>query len=132
LLARWYWLSLVGAALALLPVLLSRAAQADGMYCGSRLISTGDTLYQVRSVCGEPSDAQQHIETRTERRRIHVPCAGYGPRRGAQCEQWVESTINVIVDEWTYDQGSQRLVKFLTFLDGHLGRIQTGGYGSDG
>jgi hypothetical protein len=129
---RFRWLGSAGVLLGFAALgLHAFEAHADGMYCGSRLISTGDTLYRVRSVCGEPDDAQQHVETRVERHRIRVPCVANGPRHGAQCEQVVDVTVNVIVDEWTYDQGSQRLIKYLTFFDGRLGRLQTGGYGSD-
>jgi Protein of unknown function (DUF2845) len=108
--------------------LLSEPARADGMYCGSRLVSRGDTLYQVRSVCGEPDDAQRRIETRTERRRVRVPCGR--DRAGARCESTVEQSIEVVVDDWTYDQGRQRFLRFLTFVDGRLAQVQTGGYGT--
>ena len=99
------------------------------MYCGSRLISVGDTLYQVRSVCGEPDDAQHRIETRTVRQRVRVPCERQ-QRRGAQCETTVEHSSDVVVDDWTYDFGRQRFIRYLTFLDGRLASVQTGSYGS--
>jgi len=41
---------LLAALLALAPAL----AQADTLRCGSRLISTGDTAYEVQDKCGEP------------------------------------------------------------------------------
>src|SRR6185436_15215473 len=90
-------------------LLAAHAARADGMYCGSRLISVGDTLYQVRSVCGEPDDAQHRIETRTVRQRVRVPCERQ-QRRGAQCETTVEHSSDVVVDDWTYDFGRQRFI----------------------
>jgi hypothetical protein len=110
-------------------LLVSRAAMADGMYCGSRLISVGDTLYQVRSVCGEPDDAQRRVETRTVRRRVRVPCAAHQNQNG-QCETTVEHSTDVVVDDWTYDLGRQRFIRYLTFLDGRLASVQTGSYGS--
>jgi len=117
-------LSGVGLAACLLG---SRAAWADGMYCGSRLISVGDTLYQVRSVCGEPDDAQHRVETRTVRHRVRVACAR---DQKAQCDTEVEHVRDVVVDDWTYDFGRQRFIRYLTFLDGRLASVQTGSYGS--
>jgi len=105
----------------------ARAARADGMYCGSRLISLGDTLYQVRSVCGEPDDAQHRVETRTVRHRVRVPCAR---DQRAQCDTEVEHSRDVVIDDWTYDFGRQRFIRYLTFLDGRLASVQTGSYGS--
>src|SRR5262245_53204039 len=96
---RAHWSGWLG--LALLSTVCSFAAPvaADGMSCGQRLVSKGDSLYQVRSLCGEPDDAQRRVETRRERRRVRVPCQ----QGGAQCETTVEHTTDVVVDEWTYD-----------------------------
>jgi Protein of unknown function (DUF2845) len=124
---RWL-LAFSGAGLAAC-LLVGRAARADGMYCGSRLISVGDTLYQVRSVCGEPDDAQHRVETRTVRHRVRVPCER-NQRRSGQCETTVERSTDVVIDEWTYDWGRQRFIRYLTFLDGRLAGVQTGSYGS--
>lgn len=123
---RALWSALLGAALFSSFSLFAAPVVADGMSCGSRLVSKGDSLYQVRSVCGEPDDAQRRVETRTERRRVRVPC-----RHGAgQCESTVEHTTDVVVDEWTYDFGRARFIRYLTFLDGRLATVNTGSYGS--
>lgn len=123
---RGSWSGPLGAALFTAWSLFSAPAAAEGMSCGNRLISKGDSLYQVRSVCGEPDDAQRRVETRTERRRVRVPC-----RHGAgQCESTVEHTSDVVVDEWTYDFGRQRFIRYLTFVDGRLYTVHTGSYGS--
>ena len=55
-------------------LLTASAVRADGLTCNGRIVSTGDTLYQVRSLCGEPDDAQHRIETRTVRHRVRVAC----------------------------------------------------------
>lgn len=109
--------------------LVSHAARADGMYCGSRLVSRGDSLYQVRSTCGEPDDAQHRVETRTVRTRARVPCARTESASG-KCSTEVERSTDVVIDEWTYDQGRQRFIRVLTFVDGKLWRVETGGYGT--
>jgi hypothetical protein len=102
-------------------------ARADGMRCGRRLVSSGDSLYRVRSVCGEPADAQRRVVTQTERRRVRVPC---GQGRESRCERTEELSRDVVVDDWTYDFGEQRFIRYLTFIDGRLARVSTGSYGS--
>jgi hypothetical protein len=109
--------------------LVSLVARADGMYCGSRIISRGDSLYQVRSICGEPDDAQHRVETRTVRTRARVPCARTENASG-KCDTEVEHSTDVVIDDWTYDMGPQKLIRLLTFVDGKLWRVETGGYGS--
>lgn len=116
-----------GVALAVLGIGLgAQTAAADGMRCGDRLISKGDSIYDVRSRCGEPQDATRRTETRTERRRVRVACAN----GEARCDREQEASVEVVVDEWTYDFGPQRFVHYLTFLDGKLARVATGSYGS--
>ena len=120
---RWYWALFTGLGLAL----GSSDAGADGMRCGSRLISTGDSTYTVKSRCGAPQDATRRVETRTERRRVRVDCG----RGNTRCEREQEVSIDVVVDEWTYDFGPQRFIHILTFVDGKLARVDTGGYGTN-
>lgn len=102
-------------------------AGAEGMRCGNRLVSKGDSTYSVRSRCGEPNDATRRVETRTERRRVRVACG----RGDAQCDRVQEVSTDVVVDEWIYDFGPQQFVRYLTFLDGKLARVETGSYGSE-
>ena len=103
-------------------------ARADGMRCGQRLISSGDSLYRVRSVCGEPDDAQRRVVTKTERRKVRAPCTH--DRAGSQCSRTDEVSIDVVLDEWVYDLGENRFVRYLTFVDGRLDAVTTGSYGT--
>jgi hypothetical protein len=41
----------------------------------------------------------------------------------------IEETVEVIVDEWTYDFGKNRFIRYLTFEQGKLVRITAGRYG---
>jgi uncharacterized protein DUF2845 len=101
---------------------------ADGMRCGQRLVSKGDTLYAVRAVCGEPDAADRRVVTRSEQRRVRGPC--FKGRDGKlQCERIEEFLVDVVIDEWTYDFGTQRFVRYLTFENGSLARVATGSYG---
>ncbi|HYQ02797.1 MAG TPA: DUF2845 domain-containing protein [Polyangiaceae bacterium] len=107
--------------------LLSTPARADGMQCNDRLVTSGDTLYQVRSLCGEPDDARHHIEYRTVRVRRPGVCVQENGRR--TCESEVEQTIEVVIDEWVYDFGKNRFLEFVYFEQGQLVRVTEGSYG---
>lgn len=103
---------------------LQSSAQADGsMRCKTRLVSTGAAAYEVKSVCGTPDDMQTRTEVRTVRRAVSVPCAQ------GMCSTFVEDSYSVNVEEWIYDFGPQRFIQFLTFEQGKLIQIRSGGYG---
>ena len=87
-------------------------ARADTMRCGNKLVSTGDLLYDVRGRCGEPTFARQHVEYRT--------VSGWGPGVGAA------RTIEVVIDEWTYDFGPRQFVQHLIFEQGRLVSVVSG------
>jgi hypothetical protein len=105
---------------------LAGSAHADGMRCGTKLVSDGDSPYQVRSLCGAPDQAQQRTELRTINQWVDGPCLYRGQVR---CGQVVQYTIQVQVDEWLYDFGPHELIRNLVFENGHLIRLYTGSYG---
>jgi hypothetical protein len=83
----------------LLPV-SSRAQGADeNMRCGQRVIAVGETMYDVQTKCGEPT---QRIQ-----------------RGGGSKGRWAN------IEEWTYDFGSKRFVRVLTFNNGRLVYVET-------
>jgi hypothetical protein len=41
----------------------------------------------------------------------------------------VERTIEVVIDDFTYDFGKNRFIEFLHFEDGRLLSVSEGGYG---
>lgn len=103
---------------------LAATAQADGSFrCKTRLVSTGAAAYEVKSLCGTPDDMQSRSEVRTFRRAVSVPCAT------GICSSFVEDSVTVNVEEWTYDFGPQRFIQFLIFEQGKLVQIKSGGYG---
>lgn len=104
------------------------SAHADGMRCGSRLVSQGDLLYDVRSRCGDPDAASQHIEYRTVRTFVNGAC--YEEQGQVRCGRFIERTVEIVVDEWVYDRGSHRFVRYLTFEQGRLATVRTGRYGN--
>ncbi|MDB4971839.1 MAG: hypothetical protein JWN48_180 [Myxococcaceae bacterium] len=105
----------------------TRVAHADGMRCGVALVSDGDTLMDVRDRCGPPDAAMQRTEYRTVRSWVEGPC--YKENGVVRCGSWFEQTVQVLIDEWSYDFGPQSFVRHLTFEQGRLLRVATGGYG---
>ena len=113
-------------AAALVFVAGSADANASIMRCGKTgLIHLGDSRYKVKSECDSPVDARQRIEYRTVRVRVPVACAD---KKETGCGHWLERTVEVLVDEWTYDFGQKRFIQFLTFENGSLVHITHGGY----
>jgi hypothetical protein len=121
---RGWWLS---ALTFISAVSLGGQARANGLRCENRWIGIGDSLYEVRSLCGTPDAVAQRVEHRTLKRVVAVPC----PRGPARCTVVVQDTIEVAIDEWTYDFGPQRFVQYLLFESGKLVAVESGGYGHD-
>jgi hypothetical protein len=118
----WFLLSALAC-----TVFVSTTVKADGMRCDGKLVSNGDTMYDVQGRCGAPDAVRQHVELRTIRTWVEGPC--FRENGVLRCGQFVEQTIQVVVDEWTYDFGPQTLIKLLTFEQGRLLRLATGSYG---
>ena len=99
-------------------------ARADSLSCKGRIVSTGDSTYQVRSVCGEPDATTRRVEVRTVRHMVPVECAVQ-----RRCWSVVERTIEITIEQWTYDFGRQQFIQYVTFEDGQLLRVESGSYG---
>ena len=93
--------------------LVSGAASADTLRCGSRLISEGDTIDKVLQYCGEPVARKRTWITRQ-------PRFEYGGQ-----EIPFEGTEDVPVDLWTYDFGPNKLMRRIRFVAGKVESIET-------
>jgi len=96
-----------------LSVLVSAAASADTLRCSSKLISEGDPIEKVRQYCGEPVSTKRTWITRQ-------PRFEYGGR-----EIPFEGTEDVPVDLWTYDFGTNKLMRRIRFVAGKVESIET-------
>jgi hypothetical protein len=105
--------------------MLTVSARSDLMDCRGRIVSTGDSLSEVRELCSDPDTASHRIEIRTIRGPDRC-CTHHGR---TECRPGDEITIVVEVDDWTYDFGRNRFVRYLRFERGHLTSIATGSYG---
>lgn len=84
-------------------------AAADNFRCpNGSIVSTGDSQSMVAMKCDPPTYKATRMESE----------AGH---RGA--------TILINVEEWTYNEGPNRLVHILTFRNGVLMSVQTAGFG---
>jgi hypothetical protein len=102
-------------------------ARADGGFrCPSgRLVSTGDHMSTVRKKCGDPAFTVQ----RTEKRKIKVKVRRWlSPSEHEDVSE--EREIEVLVDEWTYDFGAERFIRYVLFEDARVTAVTTGEYGS--
>ena len=78
-------------------------ATADTMRCNGRLVSTGDRMYLVRERCGEP-------DVKVIQSAVYAGHRGYIPDR----------------EQWQYNLGPNRRMRFVDFVDGELRRVRTG------
>ncbi len=93
------------------------AAPAHALRCGSRLVSNGDTLAEVKHLCGEPTQ----VDTREE----PVTFGAVDRQTGLYVERTVERSVTVV----TYNFGPRRLMQELRFRDGKLIDIRNLGFG---
>jgi hypothetical protein len=119
--------SFVNCVIGLTALMFGHTAFADSMRCGNKLVYSGDTTYTVRTKCGEPDDVIHRSEIRTVSHEVSAPCEDRQSR--AKCSRTVETSVEVVIDEWTYDFGSNRFIETLRFEDGKLVRIKDGEYG---
>lgn len=80
--------------------------------CCDQMISTGDSTGDVLAKCGAPYYRNAHNEELQQK------------FEGTQSRK-----IVVAIDEWTYNCGPQRFLRIITFRNGIVIDIRTGGYG---
>jgi uncharacterized protein DUF2845 len=110
--------ALVSSVLAALLLALAVPASADGLRCGSRLVTQGDPRAKVRQFCGEPTD----VQTRSILRR---PSFNVGGRIYSYGDGYVEVPVEI----WTYNFGPYKLMRQIRFVDGVVDEIESLGYG---
>jgi hypothetical protein len=95
---------------------LPSSARAEGGFrCGSRIVLNGETQDDVAGKCGDPDDVRTWTELRTE--SIW--------RNGVK----IERSVPIEYAEWKYDFGRDRLIRYVTFVQGRLSAVRTGEYG---
>jgi len=80
--------------------------------CCDQIISSGESTGDVIAKCGKPYYRNAHNE------ELYEQFDGTHSRK-----------IVVAIDEWTYNCGPQRFLRIITFRNGIVIDIRTGGYG---
>lgn len=106
-----------GAVVVLTAVICGAMGLAWALDCGGRLVSLGQAPWEVHAICGEPTQIEDTLQL------IHKPV--YDP--SGRVVDYFPMAVPKSV--WTYNFGPSRLVYRLTFLEGTLVKIETGGYG---
>ncbi|MFX0202450.1 MAG: DUF2845 domain-containing protein [Candidatus Hodarchaeota archaeon] len=96
--------------------------------CGTRLVHKGDTKAEVIHKCGEPD----YVESWEEERIKRDFYTGVFLERVWEYDRYREPFLVkelVKIEEWTYNFGSTRFIRYLRFENGILKDISIGGYG---
>lgn len=99
---------------------------ADSSYrCGDSLVTTGDTIEEVIAKCGAPSG---------HRVTSHEVSGSYGGNsqyhgRGYRTYQGTYTGVAKDIETLTYNCGEGTIIHILTFKDGKLTDVKTGGRG---
>jgi len=109
-------------------LLLAAASQAAdaGFRCGNEIISVGDRKFDVLRKCGEPSN----VEVRQKIRTRNLGSAVLGPDKRIQfypAPFLVDELVTI--EEWEYNSGPTKFIRYLTFENSFLVSIALGDYG---
>jgi Protein of unknown function (DUF2845) len=100
---------------------ISWDASAQAMQCGNKLITRGDSIAKVATLCGNPSQVDH---TSIVRSSAATWVNG----------QWVHSgagQVEIPVEVWLYNFGSDKLMQQIRFEDGRVVKIETLDFGYD-
>ncbi|MBK5273863.1 MAG: DUF2845 domain-containing protein [Desulfuromonadales bacterium] len=95
--------------LACVVVLIAPVAFADNFRCpNGSIVSSGDSISEVLVKCDPPTNRVKLTDS----------------------EDTVKGRVRYIeVEEWTYNEGPNTLVHYLTFRNGTLTEVRTGSFG---
>ena len=101
-----------------------------GIRCGTKVVNEGDSSQYVEKVCGSPELKQQRsvVVTRGVEGNTSVS-NGRRYRLSQNIEQYLEYSEQIIIDEWEYNFGPNRLKQKVTFENGRITSIEAAGYG---
>jgi hypothetical protein len=113
----------------LILIILTTAGPSFAFRCGTSVISAGDTKHRVLQQCGEPDYIDSWEEVRILKN--YGSTLGFDPRTRPYGEYREPILVKeyVTIDVWTYNRGSARFIRYLTFEKGILKEINTGDRG---
>lgn len=116
----------VGGVIVLFLLGLVTVDESSAFRCGTRLVSVGDSRYDVLWKCGEPAWVESWVEKRIEPYSIEPFSDGH---RFYLPNPSFATVVYVSVEQWIYDFGRTHFTRILTFENSRLTRIETGDYG---
>jgi len=114
----------ISSTLLILLLLVASGASTSDFRCGSGIISPGDRRFDVLRKCGNPDNVEVREEVRIKRdlgARLFLP--------GEEPPGFLFAKVLVTVEEWEYNLGPGRFIRYLTFENGRLIKINIGDYG---
>ncbi len=110
--------------LLILLLLVGSIASASDFRCGSDIISRGDRKFDVLRKCRNPDNVEVREEVRIKRDLgVHFFLPGEEP------PGFLFAKELVTVEEWEYNLGPGRFIRYLTFENSRPIKITTGDYG---
>ncbi len=116
------WFSLM-----MLLLCLPFSQPAFALRCERQLIKLGDHKTKVSTLCGTPESIDRHIERRGVSDSVGITRRHPKGRLNYGQNQYRE--IEIFVEEWVYNFGSNRLRQYLRFENGFVTQIETLGRG---
>jgi hypothetical protein len=94
-------------------------ASAQAMECGNKLITRGDSIAKVATLCGHPAQVDHTSIIRSSSATLVNG-------------QWVQSggaQVEIPVEIWLYNFGPDKLMQQIRFEDGRVVKIETLDFG---
>ena len=113
--------------MATLLLAVTSDVMASDFSCDSKIITIGNHKYDVLRKCGEPSHVEVWEEARIKRdfsSGLGLLETGIGLYRSP-----LFFTGSITVEEWEYNLGSNRFIRYLRFENSRLISITEGDYG---
>ena len=88
----------------------SAAGSGGGFRCESgRLVSLGDHMVEILTKCGDPDFVTHRIDLRKMKVKLRRWVSG------RQVEIDEEHVLEIQIDEWVYDLGPGRFIRYVSF-----------------
>jgi hypothetical protein len=105
----------------LIALTMCLAQPALAMRCGTKLVNKGDHQSQVRKYCGEPTHVQVRTAYRSHSRTYSnsgMTVNGSSINNGSRAKVRGGYSEEVIIEEWTYNFGPNKLMRIVRFENG--------------
>lgn len=101
-----------------------------GIRCGTQVVNEGDSSQYVEKICGSPELKRQRSVVVTRGLEGNTSISnGRNSRLNQNIQQYLEYSEQVIIDEWEYNFGPNRLKQRVIFENGRITSIKSTGYG---